>query len=102
MAIRATGDQDTTAQVLLLQARLAALAAQPEEAVKLVQAAQAAGGGVGFWRDSIMLYAAVRGSMRGSGPADAQAALEGGIGLMDTIARHDIGPSQLTDVLDAV
>jgi hypothetical protein len=43
MVSRAAGDQDVTAHVLLLQARLAALAAQQEDAVRLVQAAQAAG-----------------------------------------------------------
>jgi hypothetical protein len=60
------------------------------------------GGGVCLWRDSILLYAAVRGKMRGCGPADALAALEGGIGLMNTIARSVHTLNVISDVLAAL
>jgi hypothetical protein len=87
MSCRAAGDCDTEAELLLQQARLAALADRPEAAIELLQAAQALGGSLALWRDSVALYAAVRGSMRSGGPRDAVAALEGGVAMMQALAR---------------
>jgi hypothetical protein len=84
---RAAGDSDTEAELLLQQARLEALADRPDAAIDLLQAAQALGGSLVLWRDSVALYAAVRGSMRSGGPRDAVAALEGGLTMIATLAR---------------
>jgi len=52
-----------------------------------LQAAQAIGGGVQLWADSVLCYAAARNHMPGRGPADALEALEGGVALLATVAR---------------
>ena len=88
---RATGDLETEAQALLLQARLAAFIQQPETAIDLVQSAQVIGGSVKFWRDSLMLYAEVRGGMRSGGFKDARVALEAGIAVLEAVARQVLG-----------
>lgn len=73
--------------MLLLQARLAALAQQPEAAIKYIQSAQAIGGDIKSWRDSLLLYATVRGNMRSGGFKDATSALEGGVAMLEAVAR---------------
>lgn len=87
MPCRAAGDSDTEAQVLLQQARLASLVRRPEVAIDLLQAAQAIGGGLQLWRDSLALYATVRGGMRSGGWKDAVDALTGGLAMMAALAR---------------
>jgi hypothetical protein len=84
---RAVGDHDTEAELLLQQARLEALADRPEAAIDLLQAAQALSGSLLLWRDSVALYATVRGGMRSGGARDAVAALEGGLAMMAALAR---------------
>lgn len=84
---RAAGDSNTEAELLLQQARLEALAGRPEAAILLLQAAQALGGSAALWRDSVALYATVRGAMRSGGQRDAAAALEAGVAMMQALAR---------------
>jgi hypothetical protein len=48
------------------------------------QAAQALGGSVQLWQDSVLCYALARRSMPGRGPADALEALQGGVALLGT------------------
>jgi hypothetical protein len=84
---RAAGDCETEAELLLQQARLEALADRPEAAIDLLQAAQTLGGSLVMWRDSVALYATVRGGMRSGGARDAVEALEGGLAMMAALAR---------------
>ncbi len=72
---------------MLLLAHLEALAGQPTAAVELLQSAQATGGSIEHWRDSVALYAKLRASMRGGGESDALRALEGGVQLLQAVAR---------------
>ena len=55
--------------------------------LRRVQAAQALGGGVQLWRDSVLCYAAARSQMPGRGPADALEALQGGVALLEAASR---------------
>lgn len=84
---RAAGDDDAAAEVLLLQARLAALAQQHDAAIDKVQATQAMGGSVELWRDSTQLYAAVQAGQPGMAAADALAALQDGVAFLGALAR---------------
>ncbi|KAF8063688.1 CFAP46 [Scenedesmus sp. PABB004] len=85
---RSEGDADAEAEALLLQARLAAAAHQPERAVALLQAAQALGGPLELWAESVQLYAAVCGGVRRGGRHDAASALEGGLAMLGALERE--------------
>jgi hypothetical protein len=73
--------------VLLLQSQLLLLAGQPDEAAVRVQSAQAAGGAVRHWEESVVAYCRCRLGSRDGGERDALAALEGGVEVLAAVAR---------------
>jgi hypothetical protein len=84
---RAVKDSLVEAQVLLLQSQLLLLAGQPDEAAVRVQAAQAAGGAVRHWEESVVTYCRCRLGSRDGSERDALAALEGGMEVLAAVAR---------------
>jgi len=81
-------DVSAQAKCLLQLARLELLANRPDDAVQLVQSAQALGGDLSFWCQTTATYTAARGAMK-NGAMDVDCCYSGTIEMLQDLARWD-------------
>ncbi|GIM06170.1 hypothetical protein Vretimale_10567, partial [Volvox reticuliferus] len=82
-------NREAEARCLLALGRAELAAANPGEAVKLVQSAQRLGGDINFWAELLVQYVDCRTASRDSTSAYAREALQGGIAMFLALARDD-------------
>ncbi|GIL57034.1 hypothetical protein Vafri_12299, partial [Volvox africanus] len=82
-------NREAEARCLMALGRAELAAANPGEAVKLVQSAQRLGGDINFWAELLVQYVDCRTASRDSTSAYAREALQGGIAMFLALARDD-------------
>ncbi|GLI64301.1 hypothetical protein VaNZ11_007526, partial [Volvox africanus] len=82
-------NREAEARCLMALGRAELAAANPGEAVKLVQSAQRLGGDINFWAELLVQYVDCRRASRDSTSAYAREALQGGIAMFLALARDD-------------